>query len=235
LSGRKTIIARYVSMGERFEILVDPHLAWKFKRGEPVDLNDILISDIIYKDAKKGLKASEESIRKVFATSNIKTIASIIIKNGTLQLTAEHRRELIEAKKRKIINFISKNCIDPRTNLPHPPKRIELAMEEVGIPIDPFKPAEEQALDIIKALRKILPLKIARITIRVRFPPFCAGKAYGFVSKYGSILKSEWLQDGSWLCEVEMPAGLQTTFISKVNEISKGSAELEILSLSRRS
>ncbi|HDO21017.1 MAG TPA: hypothetical protein ENG81_05835, partial [Candidatus Bathyarchaeota archaeon] len=49
LSGRKTIIARYVSRGERFEILVDPHLAWKFKRGEPVDLNDILISDIIYK------------------------------------------------------------------------------------------------------------------------------------------------------------------------------------------
>ncbi|MCS7386404.1 MAG: ribosome assembly factor SBDS [Candidatus Methanomethylicota archaeon] len=229
VSGQKAVIARYSFKGERFEILVDPDLAWKFKSGGDVDLRDVLVSEIVYKDARKGLKASEASILKVFGTDDIYKIAEVIIKKGELQLTAEQRRELIEAKKRQIISIISRNCIDPRTGLPHPPKRIELAMEEVGVPIDPFKDAEEQAVTVIKALRVVLPLKIANVIIRVKFPPTCAGRAYGVVSRFGSIKQSKWLSDGSWLCEVEMPAGLQPSFISKVNEISKGEAQVEIV------
>ncbi|RLE51199.1 MAG: ribosome assembly factor SBDS [Candidatus Methanomethylicota archaeon] len=234
MSKRRAVIARYLSKGERFEILVNPDLAWKLKSGKQVDLRELLISDIIYKDARKGLKASEESILKVFETDDPYKIAEIIVKKGELQLTAEQRRKLIESKKRQIINFISRNCVDPKTGLPHPPKRIELAMEQVGVSIDPFKDAEEQALDVIKALRRILPLKIANVLIRVKIPPTYAGKAYGIISRFGTIRVSKWLTDGSWLCEIEMPAGLQPAFIEKVNEISKGEAQIEIISEIRR-
>lgn len=229
LSGQKAVIARLSIRGEHFEILVDPDLAWKFKSGKPVNLDDILVSEIIYRDARKGFKASEESLLKAFGTTDLYKIAEKIIRRGDLQLTAEQRRELIEAKKRQIISFISRNCIDPRTGLPHPPKRIELAMSEARVSIDPFRDADEQALSVIKALRTILPLKIAHVTIRVKFPPKYAGRAYGVVFRFGTINKSQWLSDGSWLCEVEMPAGLQPSFISKVNELSKGEAQIEIV------
>lgn len=229
LSGQKAVIARLSIRGEHFEILVNPDLAWKFKSGKQVDLDEVLVSEIIYRDARKGFKASEESLLKAFGTTDLHRIAEIIIRRGSLQLTAEQRRELIEAKRRQIINFISRNCIDPRTGLPHPPKRIELAMAEASVSIDPFKDADEQALNVIKALRTILPLKIAHVTIRVRFPPKYAGRAYGVVSWFGSINRSQWLSDGSWLCEVVIPAGLQPLFISKVNDISKGEAHIEII------
>jgi len=234
LSKRKAVIARYSIRGEKFEILVDPDLAWKLKSGRQVDLRELLISDIVYRDAKKGFKASEESLIKIFGTDDPYKIAEIIIKRGELQLTAEQRKELIEAKKRQIINFISRNCVDHKTGLPHPPKRIELAMEQVGVAIDPFKDVEEQALSVIKALRTVLPLKMASVIIRVRIPPAFAGKAYGVLLKFGSIKLSKWLNDGSWLCEVEMPAGLQPAFITKVNELTKGQAQVEIISGSGR-
>jgi len=34
--------------------------------------------------------------------------------------------------------------MDPKTKAPHPRQRIELAMEQAGIHIDPFKPVREQ-------------------------------------------------------------------------------------------
>ena len=36
------VIARLESYGERFEILVDPELAADYKRGEDIDLEEIL-------------------------------------------------------------------------------------------------------------------------------------------------------------------------------------------------
>ena len=230
MSEKRTVIAKYSFKGEHFEILVDPDLAWSFKCGVDVDFDELLVSEFVYKNASKGLKASDESLKAAFGTLDIYKIAPIILKKGELQLTSEQRREMIEAKKRQIINFISRSCIDPRTKLPHPPRRIELAIEEVRVSIDPFKDAEEQALDVIKRLRPVLPLKIANVVMAVKFPPLCAGRAYGLVSNFGTIRRSQWISDGSWICEVEMPAGLQTSFISRVNALCKGSAEVKILS-----
>ncbi|MCS7367167.1 MAG: ribosome assembly factor SBDS [Candidatus Verstraetearchaeota archaeon] len=228
-SKKDYVVARYISKGERFEILVNPNLAWAFKQGENIDLNEILVGEIIYKDANKGLKASEESLIKVFGTTDIYKIAPIILKNGTLQLTTEQRKEMIENKKKQIINFISRCCVDPRTNLPHPPKRIELAMEEVGVQIDPFKDAEEQSLSVIKSLRSVLPLKIANVTLNVKVGAEYAGKAYGVISSFGVIKRSEWQSDGSLICEIEMPAGLQPSFIEKMNKLCKGNVEINVV------
>ena len=124
-----------------------------------------MVYDEVYKDAKKGIRASEEEIRKAFGTTDILKIAQTILDNGVVQVTAEQRRRLIEDKKRQIIEFISKNTIDPRTNMPHPPQRIELAMEEVGVAIDPFKDAKEQALAIIEKLRRVIPIKMGILTV----------------------------------------------------------------------
>ena len=45
-------------------------------------------------------------------------------------MTTEQRKELVDAKKKQIIAYIAANAINPQTKLPHPPLRIELALEE---------------------------------------------------------------------------------------------------------
>ncbi len=51
---------------------------------------------------------------------------------------------MVEDKRKQIIQYINKNFVDPKTKLPHPIQRIENALEDVRVIIDPFKKAEDQ-------------------------------------------------------------------------------------------
>jgi len=231
LGTKKTeyVIARLESHGHRFEILVKPDLAFEFKSGAKIDTREILVGDFIYKDARKGLKASEEAVKKVFGTTDIYKVAEEILRKGELQLTTEQRRKLIEAKKRKIIDFIARNCVDPRTKLPHPPRRIELALEQIRVGIDPFKDTESQALEIIKKLSRVLPIKMAKAIVRVKIPPPYSSRAYGVLASLGDVKRVSWLSDGSLFMELEIPAGMQQTLIDRVNSVSKGTGIVKIV------
>ncbi|MBS7613813.1 ribosome assembly factor SBDS, partial [Candidatus Bathyarchaeota archaeon] len=159
------VLARLQLSGEKFEIIVNPDFALNYRLGKINDIDKVLIAYEVYTDVRKGLKASSEKLMRYFKTTDVKKIADIIVKQGELQITAEQRRKLIEEKRKQLIAFITKNCIDPRTNLPIPALRVEQAMEQVKVSIDPFKEAEGQALKVIDALRSILPLKIERVRL----------------------------------------------------------------------
>lgn len=225
----KYVIARFEAKGHRFEILVNPDLALKVKEGKQVNIDELLVGDIVYKDARKGLKASPESLRKVFGTDDIRKIAIEIIKRGEIHLTAEQRRKIIENKRKQIINLIAKNAIDPKTKLPIPPKRIELAMEQARVSVDPFKSPEAQVEEIVSKIARIIPIKIAKAYLAVRVPPQFSGKAYKALASLGDIKKTQWLNDGSLLMELEIPAGMQDEVIDKINKATHGTASIKVL------
>jgi ribosome maturation protein SDO1 len=219
------VIVRYVSKGEKFEMIVDSELAWEYKLGKRISLENVLISDTVYKDANKGERATTASLQKVFGTTDVMKIADIIIKKGDLPITAERRNRLIEENRKKIINIITRNCIDTRTNAPLPPSRVENILKELKVRIDPFASAEEQATEIIKEIKKVIPIKIAKAIIQIQIPVEYASKAYNqVIAKMSTVVNSNWKNDGSWEGEVEIPAGIQETFIQKINEISNRKA-----------
>ena len=227
--GEKVITARAIVSGEHFEILVNPQAALDYKFGRPVELSQVIAVDEIFTDASKGMRASEEKLVKAFGTTDFVKIAEAIMKRGELQLTTEQRRQLIEDKKKQIIAFICRHCVYPRTSLPHPPLRIEQAITQVRTSIDPFKDAEEQARAVIQVLRPILPLKMEQIRLAVKIPPEHASRAYGTVKDFGIIKQEEWQADGSWAAIIEMPAGLQTSFLEKVGKLTQGTLQMKIL------
>ena len=228
--GEKYTIARFTKDNEHFEVLVKPEKALDYRMGKMSAITEVLVAETIFSDANKGIKVSEEALRKAFGTTEPLKVAEVILKSGTIQLTTEQRRKMIEDKRKQIIAFISRQCVDPRTNLPHPPLRVEQAMEQIHYSIDPFKPVEEQAKEIIKLLRSILPLKMEQVSVGVRIPAEYAAKAYGTVKGFGTIKREEWRADGSWYGVLEMPAGLYGPFLEKIGEITKGNAEAKILS-----
>lgn len=228
MSSKEYVIARLEKSGSRFEILVDPDKALKYREGELKDVSEVLIGDIVYKDVKKGDKASPQELQKNFGTTDVRVIADTIIKKGELQLTTEQRRKLLEQKKRLIINYISKSVIDPKTKVPIPPQRIEKAMEEARISIDLYKTVEEQASRIIKELVKVLPIKVARALITIKVPPATAGRAYSELRRLGDVKTEKWLNDGSLYMEIEIPAGMQNEVIDSVNRVTRGNVELSV-------
>ena len=228
MSERHTV-ARLTRDGEHFEILVKPKHALSYRLGKITSISEVLITDTIFTDANKGLRASEDNLQKTFGTLDPTKIVSVILKKGTLQLTTEQRRQMIEEKRKQIISFISRQCVDPRTNLPHPPLRVEQALEQIHHPIDPFKEAEEQAKEIIKLLRPILPLKMEKVSVAINIPPEYASKAYGVVKGFGTLKREEWRADGSWSTIVELPAGLYGSFLEKLGEVTRGNLQAKLV------
>ncbi len=225
----KYTVARITIGDEHFEVLVKPQKALDYRTGKTSAITEILVAETIYADANKGTRASDEHLRKAFGTIDSLQIAETILKKGTMQLTTEQRRKMVEEKRKQVVDFISRQAVDPKTNLPHPPGRIENAMEQIHYPIDPYKPMEEQAKDIIKLLRPILPLKMEQVQVSVSIPAEYASRAYGTIKGLGTIKREEWRADGSWYGVMEMPAGTYAPFLDKLGNITKGNGEAKIV------
>lgn len=223
------VIARLEYYGEHFEILVDPDLAADFKRGEDIELEEIMAVEEIFKDARKGDKVSEEAMLKAFNTTDLSEVAAFIIKKGQVQLTAQQRKEMQEEKRKKIVATITREAINPQTKLPHPSRRIEIAMEESKIHVDPFKSVDEQVNSVLKAIRTKIPIRFEKVQVAIRVPGDFTGKVYNIIPEYGKAKKEEWQQDGSWIAVVEIPGGMQDNFYRKLNEITHGQVETKLL------
>lgn len=223
------VIARLEYYGEHFEILVDPDLAADFKMGKEIELEKILAVEEIFKDARKGDKASEEAMMKAFNTIDHLEAAATIIKKGQVQLTAQQRKEMQEEKRKKIVATITREAINPQTKLPHPARRIEIAMEEAKIHVDPFKSVDEQVKTVLKAIRTLIPIRFERVQMAIKIPGDFTGKVYNVIPEFGTTKREEWQQDGSWIAVVEIPGGMQDNFNRKLNELTRGQVETKLL------
>ncbi|MBS3815321.1 MAG: ribosome assembly factor SBDS [Hadesarchaea archaeon] len=223
------VVARLSTHGSNFEVLVDPELTLDYRAGEDIDLREILASEKVFKDSSKGKKASEERMEDIFGSSDQLEVAKKIIDEGEIQVTTEQRKKMRKQRRKQIISLIARRSIDPQSDRPHPPKRIENALDKTGIQIDPFESAEEQLPDIVEALRPIIPLKFETRRIAVKIPPEYSGNAYRVVNESAEIKKDEWLDDGSWAVEVEIPAGTQSEFFEKLNNLTQGEVETRVI------
>ncbi len=225
----KSVIARYKKAGKNFEVAVDCTAALELREGKQKSMDDVVASDKIFTDSKKGLVASEKELQVIFETDDQEVIAKKIILEGELQLTAEYKAILREKKRKQIVEYIRKNSVDPKTSLPHPQQRIELAFEEAKIKIDDNKPVQKQIEEITKKLKTILPISFAKKEIALKIPASYARKTASLVRNMANIKREDWGNEGSWFVVVEVPAGLQNELFDKVNSATHGEAEIKIL------
>jgi len=218
-------IARLKLKDKHFEILVDCEKAieLKKKKANSNDIRDVLVVDEVFKDHKKGLKFSQLELVDAFGTEDIYEIAAKILNEGELLLPQSYREKEREAKFKQVVNFIARNCIDPRTNAPYTAERIESLLKEVGVKIEENKPADEQALRILREIESKIPIKFETKKIQIKIPAAYVGKAYGFIAKLKHE-KEEWLPDGSFECIIYLPVGMQAEFYDRLNALTHGSA-----------
>jgi len=225
----KFTTARISKSGEKFEVLVKPDPALDYKMGKQLSVSQLLVIEEIYSDAGKGTRASAEKLQKAFGTQDPLAIAEEIMRHGELQLTTDQRRQLVEDKRKQIVAFVARNCIDPRTGTPHPPVRIEQAMAQIKYSIDPFKSADEQAKDVIDELRALLPIKMEQMRVAVKILAEYSAKGYGTLKGYGTISREEWQADGSLVAVIEMPAGLYGPFVERLGKVTQGTIQTKVL------
>jgi len=227
----EAVTARLESHGQRFEVLVDPDAALAIKRGDfDGELEDVIAAEDVFEDASRGDRPPENMLEEVFDTTDPMTIIPEVIKQGEIQITADQRREMQEQKHKQLIQRITRNAVNPQMDdAPHPPERIESALEETDFRVDPMEPVESQVDDALDALRPVIPIRFDEVTVAVQVPADYAGSAQAQIRQFGELEREEWQSDGSWVGVLTFPAGLQNDFYDVVNEHTSGEAETQII------
>jgi len=227
----EAVTARLESHGERFEVLVDPDAALAIKRGEfDGELEDVIAAEDVFENASRGDRPPENALEEVFDTTDPLEIIPEVIERGEIQITAEQRKEMQEQKRRQLIQRITRNAVNPQMDdAPHPPERIESALEETDFRVDPMEPVENQVDEALDALRPVIPIRFDEVTIAVQLPPDYAGSGQARIREFGELQREEWQNDGSWVGVIQFPAGLQNDFYDLVNEVSSGNAETRMI------
>ena len=225
----KVTVVRYSFEGEKFEILVKPDPALEYRLGKRKDISSVLVSDEIYSDSSKGTRASSEKLLKAFKTEDATAIAERIMQKGELNLTTDQRRKMTSEKRKQIVNFISRTYVDPKSHLPHPPLRIEQAMEDGRVSIDPHKSVDEQVKEIVEKLRSIIPLKSENLVLEIIVPAQFAAQSFSVLKSAGTLQKEEWQSNGSLKAILEIPAAARPNVIDRLGSITKGTASVEVV------
>ena len=214
-------VVKYSFEGEKFEILVKPDPALDYKLGKKKDISSVLVSDEIYTDSSKGTRASTEKLLKAFKTDDTTAIAEKILQKGDLNLTTDQRRKMIEEKRKQVVDFIAKTYVDPRSHLPHPPLRIEQAMKDARVSIDPQKNVDEK-------LSSIIALKSENLNLEIIVPAQFAAQSYSVLKSAGTLKREDWLPNGSLKAILEIPAAARPNVIDRLGSITKGTATVEV-------
>jgi len=224
----KLTVIRFSVEGEKFELLVKPDPALEYKLGKRKDMSTVLVSDEIYSDSNKGTRASTEKLMKAFKTTDPAAIATIILQKGDLNLTTDQRRKMVSEKRKQIVEFIAKTYVDPRSHIPHPPLRIEQAMDDAKVSVDPFRNTDDQIKDIVEQLRSIIPLKSENMLLEILVPAQFAAQSYSVLKSAGTLKKEEWQANGSLKVILDIPAAARANVIDRLGSVTKGSASVEV-------
>lgn len=182
-----------------FEVPTNEGSVTKFREKELKSLQDVLVSDEVYTDFKKGSKASKEQLVAAFETDNVNTILEQIVLKGDVQVSAGERKDKLEAKRQEIVAYIHKNYVDPGRGSQVPMTRVDLALAKLKPRIDADQPADRQVTAMMGKLTEILPLRKGNASISgvVTVPSRHMGAASGVVRKYGSVTEEEYGADGA--------------------------------------
>lgn len=224
------VVARLDTHGETFEILLDPSVIRDIKAGKNVDLLEHMVIDDVFNNASRGTRPQSEKMIEAFGTTDIRTIASRIIDKGEIQITTEQRREMLEAKRQRIVTYISANAINPQTKLPHPPNRINMALDEAKFHVDAFKTMEKQVDEAMKLLKPLLPIRLEKSRVAVKLSGNDYGKCYDDLIDFGVVEREEWQKDGSWIGIMEIPAGRINELTGRMKDRTRGTAEVKLIS-----
>ena len=224
-----SVTARFETGGNRFEILIDPEAAQQYKEGEEIDWEEAIAADGIWNDSSKGDRAPEKLVNDTFGSLDLIDIYKKILAEGSIQLTSQQKKEMIEQKRKRIISHIAANAMNPQTGGPHPPQRIENAIEEIRYSVDPIESDEKQIEKIVSKIKLLIPISFDKIRVAVKIPAIHVGKCYGQLSGLGNIESEEYQKDGSWIGIIEMAAAAQTKLEDLLGSVTKGTAEIKTL------
>mmetsp|Transcript_9981 Transcript_9981/g.30474 ORF Transcript_9981/g.30474 Transcript_9981/m.30474 type:complete len:259 (-) Transcript_9981:1229-2005(-) len=221
------MLVRYKSGKNHFEVMTKEGMVTKFRDGEVKNLDDVVAADIIFTNQSKGEKASAEQLRSVFDTDDLKKCLEAIVSKGEYQLSAGERKAKVEQKRKEMVEYFRKYYVEARTKKPIPATRIDNALTEAKIRIDPDQPAERQAQDAASKIIAVLPISKMTMDGTITLPHASVGAAVGIIGKYCQVKKEGYTAEGTSM-QVSVAPGEYDQLISDLTRSTKGNFTFDI-------
>ncbi len=213
---------------QKFEVLCKSGTIKKYREGKIGSIDNVILTDDIYTNSSKGDKAKNSDLVAAFGTDKVMDCIKVILDKGEFALTVAEKKEMVDQKRKEVINYIHKYFVDPKTNYPHPVTRIENTFQELKIVIDPFIPAERQFLDIHKKLLGKLTLKKVTMDATITIPSKFLGKCKGLIQEKGTVSSEKFGADGSADLSVTLAPGDFETLVVLLDKVTGGSANIVV-------
>lgn len=220
-------IVKFKADKQNFEVACKPGAVLKYRQGKLGSLDNVILTDVVFKNFSKADRAKNTELIAAFGTDNMMECIKQIVERGEFQLSAGERKEKQVQKKNEIVTYIHKYYIDPRSKLPHPVARIESALEELKVNIDPDAPADRQALEFVKKLLGKLPLKRSEMGATLTIPHQYVAQCASLLRARVSISKENYTTNGCSYV-VSMAPGDYDKLLADLNKITKGDFQLNV-------
>jgi len=210
--------------GNDFEILVDPDLAKESKlKGKEHEIERLLFVQEVFTDAGAGERASTDQLEAEFDTRQIMEAAEQVFEEGQMQLTTDQKAEIRQEKYRKLIDMIARRVQNPQTGNPHPPKRIENALDDTNFHVQAMDDIEEKFDEAVDLLKPIIPISLEEKTMAVKIPNDKTGKAYDILQQKTDLEEEQWGND-YFYAKITMPAGVLQDLMRDIQKVTGGEA-----------
>jgi len=217
---------RYKFGGEHFQVLVDFDKLNEFKKNpQKINMYDVLADNKIFKDQKKGEIASEHILNNIFQSKSEEEILKEILLKGECQIPTAYLNKLREEKKIQVINYIAENAMNPQTKSKYVLSMIEGEVNKIRYNFDPNRDFISQAEEVLKLLKKQMPISLEKIILEIKIPGEFCGSFYGPFRKYGKTTKEYFDTHGNLHLHIEIMESILDTVINYIKKNSNSTAE----------
>lgn len=182
-------------------------------------------------NVSKGQVAKKEDLIKAFGKDNQTEICKEILMKGELQVSDKERSSQLDALFKDIATTVADKCLNPDTKRPYTVLMIENAMKEIHYSVKPNRNAKQQALEVIKQLKEVMPIERAQMRLRLIWSGKEARKLRDKLVKIITSVENEEWDAG----QINITFLIDPGKFKEVNELiskeSKGSAVAEVLNL----
>lgn len=160
-------VVRMKRGGKRFEIACYKNKVVSWRNKSETDIDEVMQTVNVFTNVSKGAVAKKDDLIKCFGHEDIKKICIEILDKGELQISEKERHTQLESAAKDVATIVSEKCINSETRRPFPVSIIEKSMKQIHFSVNTKKNTKQQALEVIKKLKDVLPIERCTMKLRI--------------------------------------------------------------------
>ncbi|KAL1533531.1 ribosome maturation protein SBDS-like [Salvia divinorum] len=163
-------VVRLKKHGNRFEIACYKNKVLSWRSRVEKDLDEVLQSQTVYSNVSKGVLAKSKDLVQAFGTDDQTKVCLEILEKGELQVAGKERESQLSSQFRDIATIVMQKTYNPETKRPYTISMIERLMHDIHFAVEPNSSSKKQALEVIRELQKLYPIKRSPMRLRLTVP-----------------------------------------------------------------